>query len=279
MLSHAHGHVRNAARTLMLAIIAALVGAMALVALPSAAQAAEPATDQAATQSQEPADESQGAAADAAGNSGSEPAPDAGQPQSPVPAATPEPAPNVSTPRAEPSEDPGQDPDPVTPTPDPTPTPKPTPKPKPKPKPKPVVVNVATGPSPWKGKKLRHPRTGRVFSYNVSRWANLVSGVMKEHKIPQRYLPGILAQIQQESSGNPKAINLWDSNAAAGMPSKGLLQVIRPTYVYYAKKGYKNAYRYQTVPYTNIWAALNYVKARYGMVKFRLWMQGYNQGY
>ena len=36
--------------------------------------------------------------------------------------------------------------------------------------------------------------------------------------------------IQHESGGNPNAINNWDSNAAAGMPSKGLMQTIDPTF-------------------------------------------------
>lgn len=138
-------------------------------------------------------------------------------------------------------------------------------------------ADTTTGPSTWRGKRLRHPNGSR-FPAAVLRWANLVSAIMAEKKIPGRYLKGILAQIQQESSGNPWAINLWDSNAARGTPSKGLLQVIAPTYRYYAKRGYRDL-RYQTVPYTNLWAALEYVKDRYGMKKFAYWNRGYNQGY
>lgn len=136
---------------------------------------------------------------------------------------------------------------------------------------------VRTGPSPWKGERLRHPRGGK-FPAKVERWANLVSLVMAEHKVPQRYLPGVLAQIQQESSGRPKAVNRWDSNARRGTPSKGLLQVIAPTYRHFAKDGFRHT-RYQTVPYTNIYASLNYVKKSYGMGKFRSWSNGHNQGY
>ncbi|WP_153175843.1 transglycosylase SLT domain-containing protein, partial [Streptomyces sp. E2N171] len=43
--------------------------------------------------------------------------------------------------------------------------------------------------------------------------------------------------IMRESSGNPAAINLWDSNAAKGTPSKGLLQVIDPTFQAYHVPG------------------------------------------
>ncbi|MGV1037512.1 MAG: transglycosylase SLT domain-containing protein [Candidatus Nanopelagicales bacterium] len=140
-----------------------------------------------------------------------------------------------------------------------------------------VPASVATGPSKWRGAPLRHPRGGHFYA-KVRRWANLVSAVMVEHRIKQKYLPGILAQIQQESGGNPKAANLWDSNAKAGHPSRGLLQVIAPTYRSYAKPGYRNL-RYQTVPYTNIWSALNYVKHAYGMGKFKKWYRGANQAY
>jgi SLT domain-containing protein len=54
--------------------------------------------------------------------------------------------------------------------------------------------------------------------------------------------------------------------------------MIAPTYTYYAKQGLRSV-KYQRVPYANLWAALNYVKSRYGMSKFRSWSKGYNQGY
>ena len=139
------------------------------------------------------------------------------------------------------------------------------------------LATIKTGPSKWKGRKLRHPRGGKFYP-SVIRWANLVKMVMREKKIPRRFLKGVLAQIQQESSGNPNAVNNWDVNAARGTPSKGLLQVIAPTYRYHAKPGYRNL-RYQTVPYTNLWAALEYVLDRYGKKKFKYWNRGYNQGY
>lgn len=141
-----------------------------------------------------------------------------------------------------------------------------------------VTATPNSKPSTWKGPALKHPRTKKVFAYNVSRWANIVRSVMREHGVADKYLVGILAQIQQESGGNPTVVNNWDSNAKRGTPSKGLLQVILPTYQYYAKKGYTAA-KYQTVAYTNIWAALNYVKGRYGMSKFASWNSGQNQGY
>ena len=141
---------------------------------------------------------------------------------------------------------------------------------------------------------LRHPN-GSAFYPNVIRWANTVQAVMKELGIPARYLPGILAQIQQESSGRPNAVNRTDSNARRGYASMGLLQVIAPTYRTYAKPGFKGTLiridvgsRYglqqfsspwMTSPFTNIWAALNYVLRTYGMGKFDYWNRGWNSAY
>ncbi len=132
-------------------------------------------------------------------------------------------------------------------------------------------------PSQWRGVAMIHP-AGHTFPTNVSRWANLVSVVMAKHKIPAEYLNGILAQIQQESYGDPNVVNLWDSNYKRGTPSMGLLQVIAPTYLQYARRGLDQV-EYQTQPYANIWAALKYAKSRYGMSKFASWKAGQNQGY
>lgn len=138
-------------------------------------------------------------------------------------------------------------------------------------------IGISSGPSPWRGKPLRHP-SGGEFSSDVLRWANLVAGVMAEQKIPKQYLPGILAQIDQESDGDPDLVNTYDSNAAAGDPSKGLLQVIGTTYLSHAPTKYRDL-RYHTVPYTNVWAALRYVIKRYGYDKFASWNAGSNSAY
>jgi hypothetical protein len=48
--------------------------------------------------------------------------------------------------------------------------------------------------------------------------------------LPQRLAPGVKQIIMRESTGNPDAVNGWDSNAAAGTPSKGLMQLIDTTF-------------------------------------------------
>lgn len=138
-------------------------------------------------------------------------------------------------------------------------------------------AGVDSGPSTWRGRALPHPNGGQ-FPADVLRWANLVKKVMAEHQIPEGNLEGILAQIQRESMGQPDVVNDWDSNAAKGTPAKGLLQIIAPTYQANAKSGFSDL-KYQTVPYTNLWAALNYVKRSYGMGKFDSWSSGSNGSY
>ncbi|MEV0297672.1 transglycosylase SLT domain-containing protein [Nocardia sp. NPDC050710] len=72
----------------------------------------------------------------------------------------------------------------------------------------------------------------------------------------------IAAIIQHESSGNPHAINLWDSNAAAGIPSKGLMQTIDPTFNSYSLPGHRDIWN----PVDNIIAGVRYAIDRYGSV-------------
>jgi hypothetical protein len=48
--------------------------------------------------------------------------------------------------------------------------------------------------------------------------------------LPQTLAPGVREIIMHESRGDPDAINNWDSNAAAGIPSQGLMQVIPPVF-------------------------------------------------
>jgi WXG100 family type VII secretion target len=66
--------------------------------------------------------------------------------------------------------------------------------------------------------------------------------------------------IQHESGGNPHAINNWDSNAAAGHPSKGLMQTIDSTFNSHALPGHNDIWN----PVDNIIAGVRYSIGRYG---------------
>ncbi|MEU2422845.1 transglycosylase SLT domain-containing protein [Streptomyces sp. NPDC007851] len=100
------------------------------------------------------------------------------------------------------------------------------------------------------------------YPNNLDGWIRESLAIMREKRIPGSY-NGIYRNVIRESSGNPRAINLWDSNAAAGIPSKGLLQVIDPTFNTYHVAGTSfDIYD----PVANITAACNYAAARYGSI-------------
>lgn len=95
---------------------------------------------------------------------------------------------------------------------------------------------------------------------NLDGWIREALDVMAARNIPGTY-DGIYRNVMRESTGNPQAINLWDSNAAKGIPSKGLLQVIDPTFAAYHVEG--TAFDIWD-PVANIAAACNYASHTYG---------------
>ncbi|MFG3195494.1 transglycosylase SLT domain-containing protein [Streptomyces sp. NPDC048208] len=104
--------------------------------------------------------------------------------------------------------------------------------------------------------------TTTVYPNNLDGWIRQSLAIMAEKGIPGTY-NGIHRNIMRESSGNPLAINNWDINAINGTPSKGLLQVIDPTFNTYHVAGTSlDPYN----PVANITAACNYAAHRYGSI-------------
>ncbi|WP_227997168.1 transglycosylase SLT domain-containing protein [Nocardia australiensis] len=68
--------------------------------------------------------------------------------------------------------------------------------------------------------------------------------------------------IEKESGDNPHAFNGWDSNAAAGTPSKGLMQTIDSTFNAHKAPGHDDVWN----PVDNIVAGVRYATDRYGSV-------------
>ncbi|MFE6855490.1 transglycosylase SLT domain-containing protein, partial [Streptomyces sp. NPDC057674] len=106
------------------------------------------------------------------------------------------------------------------------------------------------------------PVAATQYADNLDGWIRQSLDIMAQRGIPGSY-DGIHRNIMRESSGNPQAINLWDSNAVAGTPSKGLLQVIEPTFLAYHVPGTSMDL---FDPVANITAACNYAADRYGSI-------------
>ncbi|MGW4089305.1 transglycosylase SLT domain-containing protein [Nocardia sp. NPDC004750] len=124
----------------------------------------------------------------------------------------------------------------------------------------PELPTVPGLPAPAPAPEGLLPAPPQVYENNLDGWIRQSLDVMRLHGIPGSY-EGIHRNIMRESGGNPKAINLSDSNAAKGTPSKGLLQVIDPTFNAYHVDG--TAFDIWD-PVANITAACNYAAHRYG---------------
>ena len=78
----------------------------------------------------------------------------------------------------------------------------------------------------------------------------------------RNWLPGLLTMGKRESGNNPSAQNDWDSNARQGIPSKGWMQTIEPTFNAHWRPGTsRNIFD----PVANAAAAIHYVMSRYGV--------------
>ena len=120
------------------------------------------------------------------------------------------------------------------------------------------------------------PKVNYTPSAGVEQWRSLAKYALQlEGQYTEANLDRLLMQMQTESGGNPNAINNWDINAINGTPSKGLMQVIDPTFKANARPGYDtNIYD----PLSNILAAIRYTVRRYGSLQ-RGWQgHGYAAG-
>jgi hypothetical protein len=110
--------------------------------------------------------------------------------------------------------------------------------------------------------QTQSPHAAEVYTDTLDGWIHEAVSVMRKHGIPGSYA-AIYRNIIRESGGNPRAVNNWDANAAAGTPSKGLLQTIEPTFRAYHVPGTSwDVFD----PVANIAAACNYAASRYGSI-------------
>lgn len=99
--------------------------------------------------------------------------------------------------------------------------------------------------------------SGGGASGSLDDW--IIQGLQLADK-PDSWHDGIRSRAMQESSGDAHAQNNWDSNADAGTPSKGLMQMIDPTFEAYKVPGHDDIWN----PVDNVAAAANYIADRYG---------------
>lgn len=93
---------------------------------------------------------------------------------------------------------------------------------------------------------------------SLSAWIGAAIGITG---VPAYWADRLPVGIMRESGGNPRAINLWDSNAQRGDPSRGIMQTIGSTFERYRDPRLPDDI-YD--PVANIVAGINYIRARYG---------------
>lgn len=110
----------------------------------------------------------------------------------------------------------------------------------------------------------------------VERWRGTVMNALRiAGQLSPSNIEKTLFQMRTESNGDPRAINNWDINAQNGTPSKGLMQVIDPTFRAHAKAPHnKNIWD----PLSNILASVRYAMSRYGSLAAAYRGTGYENG-
>ena len=128
---------------------------------------------------------------------------------------------------------------------------------------------------------IKDPQDKQISGENiggsgVDRWRGIATQALRmTGQFSAGNLNALMNQMRTESNGDPKAINLWDPNAMKGTPSKGLLQVIDPTFRAYAMPGH-NSNIYD--PLSNILASIRYALATYGSLGNAYRGTGYENG-
>lgn len=142
----------------------------------------------------------------------------------------------------------------------------------------------------------KNPADGKDFPESVDRWAPYAYATLANLKINGRYLPGVLAQIQRSSSGDPAKVNDYDANWQKGVAAFGLMQINYPNFKTYTAarpecqqplqmltvRGIPQQYSPSmkdkldgTTP-CNIYAGVNYATTIYGLARLDAWNRGDN---
>ncbi|MCW1803878.1 phage tail tape measure protein [Brachybacterium squillarum] len=116
------------------------------------------------------------------------------------------------------------------------------------------VSEKITGLGDWAGGQIEGAK-------DYATWAPIATTALTMTGSGIWNLNSMMRRMKQESGYDPNAVNNWDSNARRGTPSKGLMQVIQPTFDAYAMDGFDtNIFD----PLSNMLASIRYTKATYG---------------
>ncbi|MGW5147526.1 hypothetical protein [Rhodococcus koreensis] len=102
----------------------------------------------------------------------------------------------------------------------------------------------------------------------TEQWRPVVKDLIRRYGFPASWEQNTMRRMAQENTpGDPAAVNRTDSNWAAGHPSVGLMQVIGPTYARYKDPALdKGPYSYGVSidPAANIGSSMRYAMGEYG---------------
>ncbi|MEU8555973.1 hypothetical protein AB0C80_18555 [Streptomyces anthocyanicus] len=117
------------------------------------------------------------------------------------------------------------------------------------------------------GDKKATPNVKYNPTAGVEQWRPVVLQSLREVGQSPSNADRTLRRMQQESGGNPRIVNKWDSNWLAGYPSVGLMQVIGPTFRSFAGKYRKRGpflYGTSVDPLANVYSSMRYALSAYG---------------
>lgn len=95
----------------------------------------------------------------------------------------------------------------------------------------------------------------------IQRAQSILGGRYKSSYITEQ----MMRVAKRESNFQAGAVNNWDSNARAGIPSKGMFQMIEPSFRAFAKPGHGNILN----PVDEAISAMRYIVAKYGWGGFK----------
>lgn len=95
----------------------------------------------------------------------------------------------------------------------------------------------------------------------IKRAQSILGGRYKSSYITEQ----MMRVAKRESNFQANAVNNWDSNARAGIPSKGMFQMIEPSFRSYAMPGHGNIFN----PLDEAISAMRYIVAKFGWGGFK----------